>query len=63
MGEPDGEREFVEHDAGAQREHRVWRQRGEPDGDGDAGGEQTGHGDDHGDGERRDVDGERHVSC
>ena len=44
---------FVEHDAGAEREHRVRREWGEPDGDGDAGGEPDRHGDDHGDGERR----------
>ena len=41
-GQPDVEREFVQSDAGARREHRVWRERSEPDGDGDAGGGQTG---------------------
>ena len=55
-GEPDGERDVLEHDAGAQREHRLWRQRREPDGDGDAGGQSDRDGDDHGDGERRGVE-------
>ena len=60
-GQSDGEREFEQHDAGAEREHRVRGQRGEPDGDGDAGGQPDGDGDDHGDGERRAVERERHV--
>ena len=50
-GEFDGEREFVQSDAGAEREHRVWGQRSQPDGDGHAGGEPERDGDDHGDGQ------------
>ena len=52
---------IFESDAGTEREHRVWGQRGEPDGDGDPGGESDRDGDDHGDGERRDEQRERHV--
>ena len=46
---------FVNHDAGAEWEYRVWGERGEPHGDGDAGGQSERDGDDHGDCERRAV--------
>ncbi len=59
--EPDGDARLVGHHAGAAGERRPGRQRRQPHGDGDAGGESVGHGDDHGDRERRDADGERHV--
>ena len=41
---------------GAEREHCVWRQRRQPHGDGDAGGQSERDGDDHGDGERRAIE-------
>ena len=39
------------HDVGAEREHRVWRQWSEPYGNDNAGGQSEWDGDDHGDGE------------
>src|SRR5205807_1275788 len=55
-GESDGERQFVRCDSGAQREHCVRGQWGQPDGDGDTGGGADGNGDYHGGGERRTIE-------
>src|SRR5262249_60284597 len=52
-GVVDRRRQFVEHHAGAQRQHRPGRQRRQPHGDDHAGGQSVRHGDDHADRDRR----------
>ena len=54
--------ELLEHDAGADRQHRGRRDGREPHGDDHAGAESVRHRDDHADGDRRGWrDGERHL--